>query len=133
MHPTVELSSASSVHHTAESDSAVCILPRSKAPRCASHRGVKLLGVPNTAESIDQKVSKNSDVCISLQSLTLWVAFHCGVELCCVHSTTESSSTVCMHHTGESSVCIYQKVNNYYFSITPEDIIMKILLFLELF
>ena len=31
-----------SVHHTVESSSAVCIVPWSQAPRCASHRGVKI-------------------------------------------------------------------------------------------
>ena len=35
----------SGVHHTAESSSAVCIISRSQAPWCASHRRVKLRGV----------------------------------------------------------------------------------------
>ena len=34
-------------HHTAESSSAVCIIPRSQAPQCASHSRVKM----HTAES----------------------------------------------------------------------------------
>ena len=33
------------VHHTAKSASMVCIIAQSHAPRCASYRGVKLLGV----------------------------------------------------------------------------------------
>ena len=33
-----------SVYHTAESGSAVCIIPRSQAPQCASHRGRKSHG-----------------------------------------------------------------------------------------
>ena len=52
------------VHHPAESDSAVCIIPRSQTPRCASHCGVmktkhlkELSGVHPTAES-------DSAVCI---------------------------------------------------------------------
>ena len=30
------------MHHTTESSSPVCFLPRSQAPRCAAHRGVKI-------------------------------------------------------------------------------------------
>ena len=57
-----------SLHHTAESSSAMCIPPRSqviksfpKAPRSASHHGVRLRGVHHTAES-------SSAVCITLRS-----------------------------------------------------------------
>ena len=31
-----------SVHHTVDSSAAMCIIPRSQVPRCASHCGVKL-------------------------------------------------------------------------------------------
>ena len=53
------------VHHTAESSSRVCIIPRSQAPQCASHRRVKLRSVHHTTESSDQKFFKNYGVCIS--------------------------------------------------------------------
>ena len=43
------------VHHTEESSSAVCIIPQSQAPLCASHRGVKL----HTEES-ESKISRIS-------------------------------------------------------------------------
>ena len=58
------------VHHTAESSSEVCIIPRSqgtqisqKTLRCASHRGVKLRGVHHTTYS-------SFAVCITPQSQT---------------------------------------------------------------
>ena len=47
-----------SVHHPAESDSAVCIIQGSQAPRCAPLRGVKLQGVHHTV-GLWKKVSKN--------------------------------------------------------------------------
>ena len=45
------LKKLSSMHPTAESDSAVCFPLRSQTPRCASHCGVKLRSVLPTAES----------------------------------------------------------------------------------
>ena len=48
---------------TNQSDSAVCITPRSRAPQCASLRGVKLRSVHHTEEL-------SSAVCITLQSQT---------------------------------------------------------------
>ena len=45
------LKKLSGVHPTAESDSAVCIIPRSQTPQCASYRGVRLCSVHHTAES----------------------------------------------------------------------------------
>ena len=39
-------------YHTAESSSAVCILPRSQAPLCASHHGVKLHKAESTSKSL---------------------------------------------------------------------------------
>ena len=79
-----------------ESDSAVCFTPRSQAPRCASHRGVKLRGVHPTVES-------NSAVCITPRSQVMksspknpWCASYCGVRLRSVHHTEESSSAVCI-------------------------------------
>ena len=59
-----------SVHPIAESDSVVCIIPRSQTPRCAAHRGVKLRGVHSTAES-------SSVVCITPRSQTA----HRGVKI----------------------------------------------------
>ena len=86
----------STLHPTAESDSAVCIIPRSQTPRCASYRGVGLRGVHHTEES-------DSAVCITPRSheikvseKTLWCASHSGVRLRGVHHTAESSSTVCI-------------------------------------
>ena len=67
------------VHPTAESDSVVCIIPRSQTPRCDAHHGViktkhlkKLRGVHPTAES-DSVVciippESSSAVCIILRS-----------------------------------------------------------------
>ena len=72
-----------SAHPTAQSDSAVCCTPRSCAPGCASHCGVKLLGVHHIAESSDKKFSKNSAVCIPPQSQTPRCASYRGVKLRC--------------------------------------------------
>ena len=79
------------VLHNSESDSAVCIIPQSQAPQCASHRGVKrpqflikLCGVHHTAES-------SSAVCIIPRSQAPWCASLRGV-----HPTMESSSPVCI-------------------------------------
>ena len=58
------------MHPTAESDAAVCIIPRSQAPRCASHCGVKLRGVHHTAES-------SSAMCITPRSQNA----HLGVKI----------------------------------------------------
>ena len=68
------------VHHSAESDSAVCITLRSQAPRCASHCRVKLRGVHHTAESSDEEFSKSSAVCIILRSQAPRCASHRGVN-----------------------------------------------------
>ena len=46
------------VHHTAESDSPVCIIPWNQTPRCASYCGIRLPGVHHTAESRKQNISK---------------------------------------------------------------------------
>ena len=46
------------MHHTAESSSTVCIIPQSKAPLCASHRGVKM----HTAESKCTPRSQNRNL-----------------------------------------------------------------------
>ena len=67
------------VHHSAESDSAVCITQRSQAPQCASLRKVKLRGVHHNAESIDEEFSK-APRCASYRR----------VKLCGVHHTLES-------------------------------------------
>ena len=91
VHHTAESSSAC-LHHTAESSSAVCIIPRSQAPRCASHRGVKLRRVHNTAESRDEKFSK-----------TPRCASHRGVN-------------------NLSSVCFIPKFYKCFFSVMPKDI-----------
>ena len=88
----------------------MCIPPRCRAPRCASHCGVKLRNVHPTAES-------NSAVCFPPWSQAPWCASHCrvncnkflkklcvsqasrcsshcGVELHGVHHTTESNCTL---------------------------------------
>ena len=64
-----------------ESDSAVCIIPQSRAPRCASHREVnghkflkKLWGVHHTAES-------SFTVCIIPWSQAPRCASHRGVRI----------------------------------------------------
>ena len=62
------------VHPTAESDSVVCIIPRSQTPRFASLRGVKLRSVHPSAES-------SSAVCIALLSRALQCASHCGFKI----------------------------------------------------
>ena len=78
------------VHHTAESDSAVCIIPQSyenkasaKTLRCASHCGVGLRGVHHTAES-------SSAVCIIPQSQALRCASHRGVKMYTAESKSKS-------------------------------------------
>ena len=75
-----------SVHHPAESDSTVCIIPHSQAPRCASLCGVKLRGVHPSAES-------SSKVCVTLQSQKNNIY----KKLCGLHPTTESCSAVGTH------------------------------------
>ena len=91
------------VHHTTESGSAVCIIPRSqenkvseKTQRWASHCGVRLLGVHLSTES-------SSMVCITplsqvtqISQKTLRSASHRRVKLRGVHHTTESSFAVCI-------------------------------------
>ena len=74
------------VHHSAESSSAVCIIPRSqgyqlpqKTPQCASYRVVKLRGVQ----------------CASYR----------GVELRDVHHTAELSSAVCITPRSQTAHC----------------------------
>ena len=67
------------VHPTAESDSAVCITPRSQTR-----------GVHHTTESSDEEFSKSSGVCITPRSQTPRWAVYCGVKLRGVHHTTES-------------------------------------------
>ena len=66
--------------HTAESDSAVCIIPRSRTPQCASYRGVKLRSVHHTTKT-------DSGVCITplshknkVSNKAPWCASHCGVS-----------------------------------------------------
>ena len=66
-----------SLHHTAESDSGVCFIPRSLAPRCDAHSGVSNL--PSVC------LIRNVTIVISL-----WV------KLLGVHHTAESSSKVCI-------------------------------------
>ena len=88
-----------SVHPTAESYSAVCIIPRSQAQRCASHRGVKLgcvhhrgvklSGVNPTAES-------DFAVCIKPLSRAPRCASYRRVWLRGVHPTAESVLTKCL-------------------------------------
>ena len=72
-YPKVELRGVHGVHHTTESSnknfsksSAVCITPRSYAPWCASHHGVKLHGVHHTAESNCTPGSQNRNLRESL-------------------------------------------------------------------
>ena len=67
VHPSAESSSAMCItpqSHEKKNlkNSAVCIIPRSRTPRCASYCGVKLRGVHHTAESSDQISQKNSTV-----------------------------------------------------------------------
>ena len=63
-----------SVHHTAESSSAVCIIPRSQAPRCASYPGVRLRSVHHITESW-KKVYKKTSQSASYQGSdsTVWI------------------------------------------------------------
>ena len=67
------------VHHSAESDSAVCITPRSQALRCASLRGVK-----------GTNFLKNSAVCILPRSQAPRCASHRGVKLHTAESKSKS-------------------------------------------
>ena len=85
-----------SVLHTGESSSAVCIPPRSQAPRCASHRRIKWW-----------KSLQHSMVCIPPRNQTLRCVSHRGVN-------------------NFSSVCFNPKFYEYYFSVMPEDINMKL-------
>ena len=62
------------VHPTVESDSAVCIIPRSQTLWCASYRGVKLRIANHTAESVTCQVSvlsRNFTIVISLWCLKI--------------------------------------------------------------
>ena len=68
------------MHPTAESDFAVCIIPRIQTPRCASH---------HTAESSDEQFSKNSAVCITSRSRAPRCASHCRAKLCGVQHTAD--------------------------------------------
>ena len=80
-----------SVHPTAESDSAMCIIPQ-----CASYCGVRLRSVHYTTESDsavgitpqihENKASEKTPQCVS----------YCRVGPCGVHHTAESSSALCI-------------------------------------
>ena len=81
------------VHPTAESSSAVCIIPQSlgsqlsqKTLQSASHRRVKLRGVLPNAES-------SSALCITLRSQAPRCASYQGVKLHGVMHTVESTCT----------------------------------------
>ena len=113
-------------HPSAESDSAVCIPPRSQAPWCASYRRVRNL----PSVFLDLKFSivislwclkillwklhciSHSAMCIIPQSQAPWCASHRGVKwpkflqkLCGVHHMTESSSAVCIIPLSQASGC----------------------------
>ena len=98
VHPTAESDSAVCItprsqapqHHTAESSSAVCIIPRRQTPRCASYRGGGS-AVCITLRSYENKASdKIFAVCIPPRSRTLRCASYHRVKLRSVHNTAES-------------------------------------------
>ena len=83
----------------------MCIPLRSWAPRCASHRGVKLSGVHPTTES-------SSVVCITPQSQghqmsqkTSLCASNRRVRLHSVLPTAESDSAVCITQRSQAPLC----------------------------
>ena len=105
VHPPAEPYSA--VYHTTESDSAVSIILRSQASRCALHRGVK------SSKFLKKLRGVSSVVCIILQSQASRCASYRTVNLHGVHDTSESSSACNVHHTSESN-CIPRSQNKKY-------------------
>ena len=92
-----------SVHHTAESSSAVCIIPRSQAPRCASYPAVRLRSVHHITESW-KKVYKKTSQSASYQESD-WCESYCGVnnlQSVCFNPTFYDCYFSVMH-TAESS------------------------------
>ena len=77
-------------------NSMVCIPPRSQSPQCASHRGVNLRSVHQTAESI---VPNFSGVQNTISQTTLRYASLHRDNLRSVHHSTETiSQQLCSHH-----------------------------------
>ena len=96
MHPTVESSSARSVHHTKSSSAvsippwrqvlhAVCIIP-SQAPRYASHRGVKL----HTADSEFFKLYDEFENFWKIKSLQNYCSLFFGGPMACLNRAGNS-------------------------------------------
>ena len=98
--------------------------PRSLTPRSASPCGVRLRVVHHPAES-------SSTVCIPLQSQAPQCESHRGVKLRGVHHTSESDSAVCIPLPSQylPSVCFDSKFYKCNFSLKPEDINLKIILY----
>ena len=109
-----------SVFHTASSDSAGCIIPRSQSPRCASHHGVKNTQNPKRFWGIESisamcitfanqssrcasqlrgkasKFLKNSAVCVPPLSQSPW---------CTVHQSADKISTLCITPQSQAPQC----------------------------
>ena len=138
------------VHPTAESDSTVCVIPRSLTLQCASHCGVKwskffekLCGVHPTAKSNSAvyippwsqvikffRKAPRCAMCILLPSLTPRCASHHWVKLHGVHHTAESDSAVCIPPPSQFLPSVHFDLKFYKcnFSLMSKDINVKIIL-----
>ena len=104
------------VHPTAESSSAVCFPPRSRAPpcefhcesqalQCALHHGVNCTKFLKKLRSVHHTVESSSTVCFPPWSQTLRCSSHGRVKLRGVHPTAESSSAVCITPPSQTAHC----------------------------